>query len=134
MDYTPEKRLELVRLHLSGVSLHEIERKYGLRRKELSDWVRRYQREGVEGILRKKSISSTYELRCKIVAEHLEEGVPYPVLSAKYNVCRATLKNWVATVRKSGYEGLVGSRRGRPPKSCVTSASAPQHESIKSEG
>jgi transposase-like protein len=112
--YTAEKRSELVRMHLNGVSLREIERRYGFDRKELADWVRKYQREGVEGILRKKKAMTTYELRCRIVAEHIEEDVPYQVLAAKYDVCRATLKKWVATVRQSGYETLTGSRRGRP--------------------
>lgn len=74
--YTAEKRLELVRMHLNGVSLREIERKYEFDRKELADWVRRYQREGVEGILRKKKAMTTYELRCRIVAEHMRKVCP----------------------------------------------------------
>ena len=92
--YTPEKRLELVRMHLDGMSLREIERRYGFDRKELADWVRRYQRDGVEGILRKKKARTTYELRRRIVAD----------------LCRSTLKDWVTAVRRSGYEALQGAR------------------------
>ena len=108
--YTPEKRLELVRMHLDGMSLREIERRYGFDRKELADWVRRYQRVGVEGILRKKKARTTYELRRRIVAEHLEEGVTFADLCSKYDICRSTLKDWVTAVRRSGYEALQGAR------------------------
>lgn len=97
-------------MHLDGMSLREIERRYGFDRKELADWVRRYQRDGVEGILRKKKARTTYELRRRIVAEHLEEGVAFADLCLKYDICRSTLKDWVTAVRRSGYEALQGAR------------------------
>lgn len=111
MAYTPEQRLSMVRMHLRGSSLREVSRKYKCDRKELAEWVRRYKVSGVEGILRKKNICATFELRCQIVEEHIEKGVTYTELCEKYNVSRASLKKWVRLVKQQGYTALTDSRK-----------------------
>ena len=103
MAYTPEQRLSMVRMHLRGSSLREVSRKYKCDR--------RYKVSGVEGILRKKNICATFELRCQIVEEHIEKGVTYTELCEKYNVSRASLKKWVRLVKQQGYTALTDSRK-----------------------
>lgn len=109
--------MAIVRLHLAGRSLRDIEREFGCDRKEAADWVRRFKKYGADGLARKTNIRATYELKVKMVKDNLEKGVSITELCQKHNVSRSTLKKWISVVRKSGYEALRGLKRGRPANS-----------------
>lgn len=116
MTYTTKERLAVVKMHLGGMSLREIEREFGVDRKEAGEWCRRYLKVGIAGIERQENVRSSYEIRVQAVREHLEKGATYRELCDKYGVSRSRLKDWVAMVREGGYEALVGKKRGRPSK------------------
>lgn len=116
MIYSAKWKQTVVQMHLNGMSFRQIERETGCDRKEVAEWVRRYRNDGLIGLKRKPKARTTYELRRKIVKEYLESDADYAMLCNRYSVSRITLKGWVTSVRKYGYESLIDSKIGRPPK------------------
>ena len=106
-------------MHADGMALREIEREFGIDRKDIGEWIRRYERDGIDGLGRQKYSRTTYEQRCEAVRDFIERGLTYRELVDKYEVSRGQLKVWVSKVRASGYESLVARRRGRPSKAAV---------------
>lgn len=133
MTYTTKERLAVVKMHLGGMSLREIEREFGVDRKEAGEWCRRYLKAGISGVERQENVRSSYEDRVRAVKEHLEHGTTYRELCDRYGVSRSRLKDWVAMVRDGGYEALVGKKRGRPPKAASADGAGAVNEAAEKE-
>lgn len=53
--YTTDFKLKIVKMILEDhISKHEIERQYDLPRKTQRDWVRKYEQEGIPGLINKR--------------------------------------------------------------------------------
>lgn len=117
MAYSVKAKLAVLNMLQENMSLREIEREFGIDRKEIKEWLRRYERDGIDGLERKNYCHTTYEERCAAVRDHLENGMSYADLTRKYDISRSLLKTLVAKVRAEGYESLHLHRRGRPCKS-----------------
>ena len=101
------------------MSLREIEREFGIDRKDIRDWMYRYEQDGMEGLDRQKYTCTTYEDRCAAVRDYMENGMTYRELTAKYGISRPMLKILVSKFKTGGYDALVEKRRGRPRKNAV---------------
>lgn len=119
MAYSPKAKLAVIKMHQDGMSLREIEREFGIDRKDIRDWMYRYEQEGMDGLDRQKYTCTTYEGRCAAVRDYVENGMTYRELSAKYGMSRAMLKVLVSKFKTGGYDALVEKRRGRPRKNAV---------------
>lgn len=117
MAYSAKAKLAVLKMHQENMSLREIEREFGIDRKEIKEWLRRYEKDGLTGLERKSYCHTTYEDRCAAVRDHLENGMSYAELTEKYDISRSLLKTMVAKVKTEGYESLHLHRRGRPSKS-----------------
>ena len=54
-SYTTDFKLKIVKMILEDhISKHEIERQYNLPRKTQRDWVRKYEQEGILGLINKR--------------------------------------------------------------------------------
>ena len=116
MAYSSKAKLAVIKMHQDGMSLREIEREFGIDRKDIRDWMYRYELHGVEGLSRQKNTYMTYESRCTAVREYMEDGMTYRELAERYGVSRAQLKILVSRFKAGGYDALKEKRRGRPPK------------------
>ena len=106
----------MIKMHHDGMSLREIEREFGIDRKVIREWKRRFDEDGMAGLEKRHYRCTDYETRCAAVRDYLENDQTYTALIEKYGITRAQLKYLVAKVRKDGYEALKEKRRGRPPK------------------
>lgn len=116
MAYSPRAKLAVIKMHHDGMSLREIEREFGIDRKDIRDWLYRYEKQGEEGLGRQKYNCTTFETRCDAVRDYVEQGMTYRELSAKYGISRGQLKILMSKFREGGYEALKEKRRGRPSK------------------
>jgi len=116
MAYSPRAKLAVIRMYHDGMSLREIEREFGIDRKDIRDWLYRYEKLGDEGLGRQKYNCTTFETRCDAVRDYVEHGMTYRELSAKYGISRGQLKILMSKFKEGGYEALREKRRGRPRK------------------
>ena len=119
MAYSPRAKLAVIRMHQEGMSLREIEREFGIDRKDIRDWLYRYEQDGMDGLDRQKYNCTTCEERCAAVRDYFENGMTYRELSEKYGMSRGQLKILVSKFKTGGFDALVEKRRGRPRKSVM---------------
>ena len=115
MKYTFEKKLNIVSRVKAGCPIRQLAKENNLHENKILDWVRLYDRYGVD-ILRKRSkIKPTSDFKEQVVREILEKGLPLSHALIKYRISRTALEGWVRTVRKHGYPELhIFRRKGRP--------------------
>ena len=116
MAYSANAKRAVLKMYSDGMPLREIEREFGIDRKVIREWKRRFEEDGMDGLEKRHYRCTDYETRCAAVRDYLENGQTYTALIEKYGIARAQLKYLVAKVRKDGYEALKEKRRGRPPK------------------
>ena len=124
MAYSPRAKLAVIRMHQEGMSLREIEREVDIARKDIRDWLYRYEQDGMDGLDRQKYNCTTYEERCAAVRDYFENGMTYRELSEKYGMSRGQLKILVSKFKAGGFDALVEKRRGRPRKSAMLNQSS----------
>lgn len=112
MAYSSKAKLAVIKMHQEGMALREIEREFGIDRKDIKDWLYRYAQDGVAGLGRRKYTRTTYEERCAAVRDYIENGMSYRLLFEKYGMSRAQLKNLVAKYKAGGYDALKQKPRG----------------------
>jgi len=84
---------------------------------KILDWVRLYDRYGVDIPKKHPNIKPTSDFKEQVVREILEKGLPLYHALIKYSISRTALEGGVRTVRKHGYTELhVFRRKGRPSK------------------
>ena len=106
MKYTFEKKLNIVSRVKAGCPIRQLAKENNLHENKILDWVRLYDRYGVD-ILRKRSkIKPTSDFKEQVVREILEKGLPLSHALIKYRISRTALEGWVRTVRKHGYPAV----------------------------
>lgn len=113
MAYSPNAKLAVLKMHENGMSLREIEREFGIDRKDIKDWMYRYQTEGFEGLVNHKYTQTDYATRCDVVREYVEDNRTYRELSIKYGISRKYIYKLVKRFLEGGYEALVEKPRTR---------------------
>ena len=122
--HSVEERLQAVQKCLKGNAPFAVGREMGIKEHYVSEWLLRYQQDGVKGLLKCSPKRANYEEKCKIVCEFAEKGVPLHRVCAKYNVSQTAVFRWTQIYRRCGYEALrdikpQGTGRkgmGRPKK------------------
>ena len=99
-----------------GYSFKFILRQYGSDDVLLKVLWHKYQKLGIEGLKRKRNISSTPEIRKKIVLDIEENHLTLHAASIKYDISPTPIKSWLRIYRSEGLSGLERiKKRGRPP-------------------
>ena len=124
MKHSYETRLLAVQKCLAGHAPKGVARELGINAHHVSEWLLRYQQEGIAGLQKRPPKRANFVEKCKIVCEYAEKGVPLHRVSTKYHVAQSTISKWAQMYRKGGYETLRGIKpqgtgrkgMGRPKK------------------
>ena len=119
-----EERLLVVKKCLEGHAPKGVARELGLNGRDVSEWLLRYEQEGIYGLHKRPMKRANFEEKCKIVCEYAEKGVPLHQVCAEHHVSSFAVQSWTRIFRKGGYEALhaikpQGTGRkgmGRPKK------------------
>ena len=106
MKHSYEKRLLAVQKCLEGHAPKSVGRQMGIAEHYISEWLSRYQLEGVSGLQKHPYKRADFAEKCKIVCEFAEKGVPLHRVCAEHNVSQSAVNRWTAFYRKGGYEAL----------------------------
>ncbi len=100
-----------------GASINSIEKEYGINHTLLKTLWEKYQQSGKEGLVKKKNIRVTSELKCQIVQEIVNNCLSLEEVYLKYDVSSSAIYSWMKIYERKGYAGLYElQKRGRPPK------------------
>ena len=104
--HSVEERLQAVQKCLKGNAPFAVGRQMGIREHYVSEWLLRYEQEGIAGLQKRPMKRANYEEKCKIVCEFAEKGVSLHRVCAKYNVSQTAVFRWTQIYRRCGYEAL----------------------------
>lgn len=116
-----KKRLQAVRLCLSGMAYTSVAKQLGLDNHSVAEWVCLYKRAGIAGLRCRKPRRYSAEEKCAILSAYAKKTVPLYELSATYHVSQSRIKCWARQLR-SGRTLLSTNRinkkfcMGRPRK------------------
>ncbi len=114
--HTFEDRLKYIHMLEDGYSFDYIHRTYGIARSLLKTLWQKYQQSGIEGLVKKKNIRVTSELKCQIVQEIVNNCVSLEEVYLQYDVSSSAIYEWMKIYESKGYAGLYErKKRGRPP-------------------
>ena len=106
MKHSIEERLLAVQKCLNGQAPFSVGRQMGIREHYVSEWLLRYEQDGIAGLQKHPMKRADFAEKCKIVCEFAEKGVPLYRVSAKYHVSQHAIYSWTRLYRKGGYEAL----------------------------
>lgn len=107
MKYTFEKKLNIVSRVKAGCPIRQLAKENNLHENKILDWVRLYDRYGVDILRKHPKIKPTSDFKEQVVREILEKGLPLSHALIKYRISRTALEGWVRTVRKHGYAEFI---------------------------
>ncbi|WP_294627715.1 transposase [uncultured Bacteroides sp.] len=107
MKYTFEKKLNIVSRVKAGCPIRQLAKENNLHENKILDWVRLYDRYGVDILRKRPKIKPTSDFKEQVVREILEKGLPLSHALIKYRISRIALEGWVRTVRKHGYAEFI---------------------------
>lgn len=110
----PAEKAQLVEEYLAGkFSLMDFQQEYGIHHQSLRDWIRKYQSEGMEGLLPKaKAKKYTAELKTQVVTEYLAGGCSLQEICRRYRISdRHVVRQWIK--KYTCHEGLKTNGIGR---------------------
>ena len=124
MKHSIEERLLAVKKCLEGHAPFAVGREMGINEHHVSEWLLRYQQEGIDGLQKRPPKRADFAEKCKIICEYAEKGVPLHRICAEYHVGLTTVQRWARIYRQGGYAALraikaPGTGRkgmGRPKK------------------
>lgn len=106
MKHSYEERLLAVKKCLKGYPPFAVGREMGINEHDVSEWLLRYQQEGIDGLQKRPMKRAGFTEKCKIVCEFAEKGVPLHRVSAEHHVSQYAVQSWTRIYRKGGYEAL----------------------------
>ena len=115
--HTLEEKKEILRLHDSGVSMSELMKRFHVRDHYLYILFGRYEKYGMDGLLRFKEKRITDALKQSVIEEYEKDYLPLWRICVEYDVSFTSLCRWVQQYKHGGYEELFRhGPRGRPRK------------------
>ena len=104
-------------MYKSGASMSELMKRFHVRDHYLKILFGRYEKYGMDGLLRFKGDHIDDKLKKSIIVEHEQNGLPLWRICVEYDVCFASVCRWVRQYKQGGHEELMShSFRGRPRK------------------
>ncbi len=107
-----EQRIQSVQRYLNGYeTMLEIAKDIGVTAEVVSEWVRRYQINGVETFLKSTKYSADYKLN---VLNYMNEtGTSSRDTAALFNISSpGMIQNWKLKFEVGGYDALVSKKKG----------------------
>ncbi len=116
MKHVFSKRLRIVLLLKSGMSILDVSRAFSIHPKTLYNWVRKYDYYGEDGLKPHPIIMATGSLKAELVCQYLEKGVPLYQIVVESGVGRSSLERWIHLVRHHGYQILYPQKQRVRPR------------------
>ena len=101
-----EERLLAVQKCLEGNAPKAVSREMGIHENYISEWLLRYDKEGVAGLQKHPYKKANFEEKCKLVCLFVEKGIPLHRISAEHRVSMSALSSWIHIYRQGGYDAL----------------------------
>ena len=101
-----EERLLAVQKCLEGNAPKAVSREMGIHENYISEWLLRYDKEGVAGLQKRSNKRANFEEKCKLVCLFVEKGIPLHRIAAEHRVSLSALSCWIRIYRKGGYDAL----------------------------
>jgi len=110
-----EQRIQAVQRYLNGnESMIEIAKDIGVTDRVVNEWVRRYQKNGVETFLRSYTKYSA-DYKMNVLNYMNETGTSSINTAALFNISSpGMIRNWKMNFEVGGYDALVSKKKGRP--------------------
>ena len=129
MKHSIEERLSAVQKCLEGHTPRSVGRQMGIHNTDVSVWLLRYQKEGIDGLQKLPMKRAGFAEKCKIVCEYAEKGVPLHRVCVENHVSRHVVQSWTRIYRAGGYDALCNIKPpGRPKKMGRPKKQEPQTE------
>ncbi|WP_107949992.1 IS3 family transposase [Lysinibacillus parviboronicapiens] len=110
-----EQRIQAVQRYLNGdESMSGIAKDIGVTDRVVSDWIRRYQKNGVEAFLKSYTKYSA-DYKMNVLNYMNETGTSSIDTAALFNISSpGMIRNWQLKFEVGGYDALVSKKKGRP--------------------
>jgi len=110
-----EQRIQAVQRYLNGnETLIEIANDIGVTAQIVSEWVRRYQKNGVETFL-KSYTNYSADYKMNVLNYMNETGTSSRDTAALFNISSpGMIRNWKLKFEVGGYDALVSKKKGHP--------------------
>jgi len=110
-----EQRIQAVQRYLNGdESMSEIAKDIGVTDRVVGDWIRRYQKNGVEAFL-KSYTNYSADYKMNVLNYMNETGTSSIDTAALFNISSpGMIRNWKLKFEVGGYDALVSKKKGRP--------------------
>lgn len=110
-----EQRIQAVQRYLYGnESMIEIAKDIGVTDRVVNEWVRRYQKNGVETFLKSYTKYSA-DYKMNVLNYMNETGTSSINTAALFNISSpGMIRNWKMKFEVGGYDALVSKKKGRP--------------------
>jgi len=127
-----EQRIQAVQRYLNGdESMSEIAKDIGVTDRVVGDWIRRYQKNGVEAFL-KSYTNYSADYKMNVLNYMNETGTSSIDTAALFNISSpGMIRNWKLKFEVGGYDALVSKKKGRPSMKKETKSTT---KSIPAEG
>ena len=113
-----EERLLAVQKCLEGYPPYHVGCEMGINENYISEWLLRYNKQGIAGLQKRPNKSAKFEEKCRLVCLFVEKGIPLHRISAEHHVSISALCSWLRAFRKGGYDALRTIKS--PGRSCKT--------------
>jgi transposase-like protein len=110
-----EQRIQAVQRYLNGNEpMIEIAKDIGVSEQIVSEWVRRYQKNGVDTFL-KSYTKYPADYKMNVLNYMNETGISSIDTAALFNISSpGMIRNWKIKFEAGGYDALVSKKKGRP--------------------
>ncbi|KMY33759.1 transposase [Lysinibacillus xylanilyticus] len=130
-----EQRIQAVHRYLNGIEpMIEIAKDIGVSDQVVSEWVRRYQKNGGETFLKSYTKYSA-DYKMDVLNYMNETGTSSTDTAALFNISSpGMIRNWKIKFEVGGYDALVSKKKGRPSmkkETKRTTKSAPTEGSVE---
>ena len=114
--HTLEEKEEIIRQHLSGVSMVDLMDRFHVRDHFLYILFGRYEKYGMSGLERYKEKEVTNELKQSVIEEYEKDILPLWRICVEYDVSFSSVCRWVHQYKHGGYEELLRHAPRRRPR------------------
>ena len=114
--HTLEEKEEIIRQHLSGVSMVDLMDRFHVRDHFLYILFGRYEKYGMSGLERYKEKEVTNELKLSVIEEYEKDILPLWRICVEYDVSFSSVCRWVHQYKHGGYEELLRHAPRRRPR------------------
>ncbi len=118
VKYKPELKAQIVNEYLStSQSTYDLGEKYQIDRRRIGEWVRKYQRKGIDALKQhhhKRTFTADFKLNVINYYQTHEDSMAE--VAARFDILTAQISIWRSQFERNGIAALKPHPKGRPSK------------------